>query len=196
MFKLINSRALFLYLGFTSVFRTWGFCSPECLASLNLRKKVDVKWLECLIEIHDVSRMNLNDLFNFTPRLHFGPNDARMIDLTLINWHGTLFHLCPSYLDVSRAIVSSTYVWQSKGLPKRLEGLLFRSRHHLFSSTPQVLWRIRRRYRSQCTDRKKKGWMEGKPESRWQGAADASSSLIKTDRPLFFLGQAITRFIS
>lgn len=42
----------------------------------------------------------------------------------------------------------------------------------------------------------KKRGMEGKPESCWQGAADASSSLIKTDRPLFFLGQAITRFIS
>jgi len=80
-------------------------------------------------------------------------------------------------------------------LSKGHEGLSFPRRHYLFSSTPQVLWHIRRRYRSQCTDRKKRG-MEGKPESRWQGAADASSSLIKTDRPLFFLGQAITRFIS
>lgn len=42
-------------------------------------------------------------------------------------------------------------------------------------------------------EKKRKG---GKPASRWQGAADAPSSLIKTDRPLFFLGQAITRFIS
>lgn len=44
--------------------------------------------------------------------------------------------------------------------------------------------------------RKKKERKGGKPASRWQGAADAPSSLIKTDRPLFFLDQAITRFIS
>lgn len=44
--------------------------------------------------------------------------------------------------------------------------------------------------------KKKRERKGGKPASRWQGAADAPSSLIKTDRPLFFLGQAITRFIS
>lgn len=45
-------------------------------------------------------------------------------------------------------------------------------------------------------EKKEKERKGGKPASRWQGAADAPSSLIKTDRPLFFLDQAITRFIS